>query len=66
MPQPCCSPQQCLTRPHPACSPPLPGQVVDYLKPSCGACRRVLPKLQQIAEQNPDALFVKVRLGAVL
>lgn len=37
--------------------------MVDYLKPSCGACRRLFPKLQQIAAQNPDALFVKVRLG---
>lgn len=37
--------------------------MVDYLKPSCGACRRLFPKLQQIAVQNPDALFVKVRLG---
>jgi thiol-disulfide isomerase/thioredoxin len=36
--------------------------VVDYLKASCGACRRLYPKLQQIAVQNPDALFVKVRL----
>ncbi|PRW56015.1 Thioredoxin-like 1- chloroplastic [Chlorella sorokiniana] len=36
--------------------------VVDYLKASCGACRRLYPKLQQIAVQNPDALFVKVNV----
>lgn len=35
--------------------------VVDYLKPSCGGCRRLYPKLKQIAAANPDALFLKVR-----
>lgn len=41
------------------------GQLVvcDYLKPSCGACRRMHPKLQQIAAQNPDVLIVKVGAG---
>lgn len=40
--------------------------VCDYLKPSCGACRRMYPKLQQIAAQNPDVLLVKVRAGCLL
>ena len=38
--------------------------VVDYLKPGCAGCRRLFPKLKQIAAQNPDALFLKVRLAA--
>lgn len=43
-------------------APPTQLIVVDYLKPSCGACRRLYPKLQQVAAANPDALFLKVRL----
>lgn len=38
--------------------------VVDYLKPSCAACRRLYPKLLQIAKSNPDALFIKVRTSS--
>ncbi len=34
--------------------------VVDYLKPSCNACRRLSPKLKQIAASNPETLFIKV------
>lgn len=36
--------------------------VVDYLKPSCAGCRRLFPKLKQIAASNPDALFIKVNV----
>jgi thiol-disulfide isomerase/thioredoxin len=36
--------------------------VVDYLKPSCMGCRRIFPKIQQLAASNADVLFVKVRL----
>lgn len=35
--------------------------VVDYFKPSCSACRRLFPKLKQIAASNPETLFIKVR-----
>ncbi len=40
--------------------------VVDYLKPSCMGCRRLFPKLKQLAAQNPDALFIKVGCGLQL
>lgn len=42
-----------------------PGQlvVVDYLKPSCAACRRLMPKVHQIAASNPDILVIKVGAG---
>lgn len=36
--------------------------VVDYLKPSCGACRRLFPKFQQIAASNLETLFIKVNV----
>ncbi|KAL4442958.1 hypothetical protein ABPG77_008449 [Micractinium sp. CCAP 211/92] len=36
--------------------------VVDYLKPSCNACRRLSPKLKQIAASNPETLFIKVNV----
>lgn len=36
--------------------------VVDYFKPSCGGCRRLFPKLVQVAATNPDALFIKVNV----
>lgn len=36
--------------------------VVDYLKPSCSACRRLFPKLKQIAASNPETLFIKVNV----
>ena len=38
--------------------------VVDYLKPSCAGCRRLMPKLEQVAAANPAALFVKVGAAA--
>ena len=41
-----------------------PGQlvVVDYLRPSCAACRTLAPKVKQLAEENSDLIVVKVRL----
>eukprot|EP00887_Chlorella_sp_A99_P002732 scaffold6.g2732.t1 len=40
-----------------------PGQLVlvDYFRPSCYACRTLLPKIKQLAEQNPDVLVLKAR-----
>jgi thiol-disulfide isomerase/thioredoxin len=37
--------------------------VVDFFAPWCAACRRLFPKLLQLAENNPDVLFVKVNGG---
>lgn len=37
--------------------------VVDFFAPWCAACRRLFPKLRQLAENNPDVLFVKVNGG---
>ena len=34
--------------------------VVDFFSSWCSACRRLYPKLKQIAENNPDVIFVKV------
>ena len=36
--------------------------VVDFFAPWCSACRRLFPKLLQLAENNPDVLFVKVEI----
>lgn len=43
-------------------APPNALVVVDYLKPSCAGCRRLFPKLKQVAASNPDALFIKVNV----
>ncbi|EFN58844.1 hypothetical protein CHLNCDRAFT_140696 [Chlorella variabilis] len=43
-------------------APPSQLVVVDYLKPSCMGCRRIFPKLKQLAASNPDALFIKVNV----
>lgn len=45
-------------------APPSQLVVVDYLKPSCMGCRRIFPKLKQLAASNPDALFIKVGASA--
>uniref|UniRef100_A0A0D9VTJ8 Thioredoxin domain-containing protein n=1 Tax=Leersia perrieri TaxID=77586 RepID=A0A0D9VTJ8_9ORYZ len=34
--------------------------VVDFFSPGCGGCRALHPKICQIAEQNPDVLFLQV------
>lgn len=41
--------------------------VVDFFSPSCNGCRTLYPKLKQIAQNNPELTFIKVRdtLGQV-
>ncbi|KAL6648224.1 hypothetical protein ACP70R_002271 [Stipagrostis hirtigluma subsp. patula] len=34
--------------------------IVDFFSPGCGGCRALHPKICQIAEQNPDVLFLQV------
>lgn len=34
--------------------------IVDFYSPGCGGCRALHPKICQLAEQNPDAIFLKV------
>ncbi|KAK4478337.1 hypothetical protein RD792_017627 [Penstemon davidsonii] len=34
--------------------------VVDFYSPGCGGCKTLHPKICQLAELNPDALFLKV------
>ena len=34
--------------------------VVDFYAKWCGACKALYPKILQLAERNPDILFVKV------
>lgn len=34
--------------------------IADYFSSWCTACRSLFPKLRQLAENNPDVLFVKV------
>lgn len=34
--------------------------VVDFYAKWCGACKALYPKILQLAERNPDVLFVKV------
>ncbi|XP_078441313.1 thioredoxin-like 1-2, chloroplastic [Wolffia australiana] len=34
--------------------------VVDFYSPGCGGCRVLHPKICQIAEKNPDVIFLKV------
>ncbi|CAB4281025.1 unnamed protein product [Prunus armeniaca] len=34
--------------------------VVDFYSPGCGGCRALHPKICQLAELNPDAIFLKV------
>ncbi|CAN1152001.1 Thioredoxin-like 1-2, chloroplastic [Linum perenne] len=36
--------------------------ILDFYSPGCGGCRTLHPKICQIAESNPDALFLKVNL----
>ncbi|KAK9804101.1 hypothetical protein WJX73_007533 [Symbiochloris irregularis] len=38
--------------------------VADYFSSWCTACRSLFPKLRQLAENNPDVLFVKVNIGS--
>ncbi|CAA0826615.1 Thioredoxin-like 1-1- chloroplastic [Striga hermonthica] len=34
--------------------------VVDFYSPGCGGCKALHPKICQLAEMNPDAIFLKV------
>ncbi|WMV52624.1 hypothetical protein MTR67_046009 [Solanum verrucosum] len=34
--------------------------VVDFLSPGCGGCKALHPKIRQLAEMNPDVLFLHV------
>ncbi|XP_010926575.1 thioredoxin-like 1-2, chloroplastic [Elaeis guineensis] len=34
--------------------------IVDFYSPGCGGCRALHPKMCQLAESNPNALFLKV------
>ncbi|KAK1284684.1 hypothetical protein QJS10_CPB21g00596 [Acorus calamus] len=34
--------------------------IVDFYSPGCGGCKSLHPKICQIAESNPNALFLKV------
>uniref|UniRef100_A0A7C8Z171 Thioredoxin domain-containing protein n=2 Tax=Opuntia streptacantha TaxID=393608 RepID=A0A7C8Z171_OPUST len=34
--------------------------IVDFYSPGCGGCKSLHPKICQIAESNPDAIFLKV------
>ena len=37
--------------------------VVEFYSTYCGACRSLAPKLKQIAQQNPDVMFLKLNYG---
>lgn len=34
--------------------------IIDFYSPGCGGCRTLHPKLCQLADSNPDAIFLKV------
>ncbi|XP_078432865.1 thioredoxin-like 1-2, chloroplastic [Wolffia australiana] len=34
--------------------------ILNFYSPDCGGCRTLHPKICQIAESNPDALFLKI------
>lgn len=34
--------------------------IIDFYSPGCGGCRTLHPKICQLAESNPDAIFLKV------
>lgn len=34
--------------------------IVDFWSPGCGGCKALHPKICQLAEQNPDAIFLSV------
>lgn len=34
--------------------------IVDYYSPGCGGCKSLHPKICQLAESNPNAIFLKV------
>ncbi|XVF09047.1 hypothetical protein REPUB_Repub07fG0056900 [Reevesia pubescens] len=34
--------------------------IIDFYSPGCGGCKALHPKICQLAEQNPDAIFLEV------
>ncbi|CAA2983460.1 thioredoxin-like 1-2, chloroplastic [Olea europaea subsp. europaea] len=34
--------------------------IIDFYSPGCGGCKALHPKICQLAESNPDAIFLKV------
>ncbi|KAK4350299.1 hypothetical protein RND71_029612 [Anisodus tanguticus] len=34
--------------------------IIDFYSPGCGGCRALHPKICQLADSNPDAIFLKV------
>uniref|UniRef100_A0A2C9UJG7 Thioredoxin domain-containing protein n=1 Tax=Manihot esculenta TaxID=3983 RepID=A0A2C9UJG7_MANES len=34
--------------------------IIDFYSPGCGGCKSLHPKICQLAESNPDAIFLKV------
>jgi thioredoxin 1 len=36
--------------------------IVDFYAPWCGPCVRFAPRFQELAEMNPDVVFVKVNV----
>lgn len=34
--------------------------IVDFYSPGCGGCKSLHPKICQLAEQNPDAIFLQI------
>lgn len=34
--------------------------IIDFYSPGCGGCRTLHPKICQLADSNPDAIFLKV------
>lgn len=50
-------------RPHPA--PRMLRPPADFLRSDCHGCRTLHPKLKQLAANNADCLFIKVRVWAL-
>ena len=37
--------------------------MVDFFAPHCAACKTMYPKMRQIADRNPEVMFLKVGLA---